>query len=138
VTRGLFPNEYLYCVERLAVLKDTILKFLKLDSLIEHLTGFVETRIELMKVEVQEELARVLSRALVFMVISSVLTLFILLFSMAVSYEIGERLGNFWGFTLVAGFYLVIGLVIFLFRAQIFERVEETLEEIMQRKKKKK
>jgi uncharacterized membrane protein YqjE len=120
------------------VLKDTILKFLKLDSLIEHLTGFVETRIELLKVEVQEELARVLSRALVFMVILSVLTLFILLFSMALSFKIGERLGNFWGFTSVAGLYLVIGIVILLFRTQISERVETALEEIMKRKKKKK
>ena len=119
-------------------MKDTILKFLKLDTLIEHLTGFVETRIELMKVEVQEELARVLSRALVFVVILSVLTLFVLLFSMAVSYKIGERLGNFGGFAMVGGFYLLIGLVILGFRTRISEQVENKLEEIMQRKKKKK
>lgn len=118
------------------MMKDTILKFLKLDSLIEHLTGFVETRIELMKVEVQEELARVLSRALVFVVISSVLTLFILLFSMAISYKIGERLGNFGGFAIVAGFYLLIGVIIIGFRTQISETVENKLEELMKRKKK--
>lgn len=118
-------------------MKDTILKFLKLDSLIEHLTGFVETRIELMKVEVQEELARVLSRAMVFVVISSVLTLFILLFSMAVSFKIGERLGYFGGFAIVAGFYLLIGLIVLAFRTRISEQVEHKLEEIMRRKKKK-
>jgi ABC-type multidrug transport system fused ATPase/permease subunit len=119
-------------------LKDTILKFLKLDSLIEHLTGFVETRIELMKVEVKEELVRVLSRTLVFLVILSVFTLFILLFSLAVSYKLGETLGNFGGFAIVAGFYLLIGLVVLAFREKIFARVERRLEEIMQRKKKKK
>ena len=119
------------------MLKDTILKFLKLDSLIEHLTGFVETRIELMKVEVQEEIARVLSRALVFLVITSVLTLFILLFSMAISFKIGERLGYFGGFAIVGGFYLLIGVVILAFRTRISEQVENKLEEIMQRKKKK-
>ena len=119
-------------------MKDTILKFLKLDSLIEHLTGFVETRIELMKVEVQEELARVLSRALVFIVILCVLTLFVLLFSMALSYEIGEKLGsNFGGFAIVGGFYLLIGVVVMAFRTRISEQVETKLEEIMQRKKKK-
>lgn len=119
------------------MLKDTILKFLKLDSLIEHLTGFVETRIELMKVEVQEELARVLSRALVFIVILCVLTLFVLLISMAVSFKIGERLGNFGGFAIVAGFYLLVGLGILAFRTRISEQVEDKLQEIMQRKKKK-
>jgi len=91
-----------------------------------------------MKVEVQEELARVLSRALVFVVISSVLTLFILLFSMALSYKIGEQVGNFGGFAIVGGFYLLVGLVILAFRTKISERVESKLEEIMQRKKKKK
>ena len=120
------------------MLKDTILKFLKLDSLVEHLTGFVETRIELMKVEVQEELARVLSRALVFLVILSVLTLFVLLFSMAVSFKLGEQLGNFGGFAIVGGLYLLIGVVILAFRTQISEQVENKLEEIIQRKKKKK
>jgi len=118
-------------------LKDTILKFLKLDTLIGHLTGYVETRIDLLKVEVQEELARVLSRVMVFAVISSILTLFVLLFSMAVSYKVGERFGNFWGFTSVAAFYLIVALVIVLFRAQISERLESTLREIMQRKQKK-
>lgn len=118
-------------------MKDTILKFLKLDSLIEHLTGFVETRIELMKVEVQEEIARVLSRALVFIVITSILTLFILLFSIAVSFKISERLGNFGGFAVVAGFYLLIGVVLIGFRTQISENVENKLEEIMKRKKRK-
>jgi uncharacterized membrane protein YqjE len=120
------------------VLKDTILKFLKLDSLIEHLTGFVETRIELMKVEVQEEIARVLSRALVFIVILAVLTLFVLLFSMALSFKIGEHVGNFGGFAIVGGFYLLIGMIVLGFRTRISEQVENKLEEIMQRKKKKK
>ncbi|MGC3948288.1 MAG: phage holin family protein [Chryseolinea sp.] len=111
---------------------------MKLDSLIEHLTGFVETRIELMKVEVQEELARVLSRALVFIVIMAVLTLFVLLFSMAVSFKIGESLGYFGGFAIVGGFYLLIGLIIFAFRTRISEQMESKLEEIMKRKKKRK
>jgi hypothetical protein len=119
-------------------LKDTILKFLKLDSLVEHLTGFVETRIELMKVEVKEELVRVLSRTVVFLVILSVLTLFVLLFSLAVSYKLGEMVGNFGGFAIVGGFYLLVGLVILAFRTKIYLRVESKLEEIMKRKKNKK
>lgn len=117
-------------------MKDTILKFLKLDSLVEHLTGFVEARIELMKVEVQEELARVLSRALVFVVIVSIVTLFVLLISMAVSYKIGERLGNSGGFAIVAGFYLLIGVIILSFRTRISQVLENKLEEAMRRRKK--
>ena len=36
-----------------------------MDSLIENITGYVETRIELMKIEMKEELAKGLSKLLV-------------------------------------------------------------------------
>ena len=40
------------------MLKDTLAKFFKVDSLIENLTGFVETRVELLKIEVKEDFAK--------------------------------------------------------------------------------
>lgn len=118
------------------MLKDTILKFLKLDTLIDHLTGFVETRIALMKVEIQEEIARVLSKAMVFLVVVAVLTLFVLLFSIAVSYEIAKHVGMFGGFAIVAGFYLLLGLLVIVFRSEISEKLENKLQDIMKRTKK--
>lgn len=118
------------------MLKDSILKFLKLDSLIEHVTGYVETRIELMKVEMQEEVSRVLSKALVFVVITAVMTLFILLFSMALAFKVAESLGAFGGFAAVAGFYLLIGVATFIFRDSISEKLENTLQSVMKKPKK--
>jgi uncharacterized membrane protein YqjE len=68
------------------VLKDTFLKFLKMDSLIENITGYVETRIELLKIEIKEEIAKSLSKALVYVIIVGVVMLFVLLISMAGAY----------------------------------------------------
>lgn len=118
------------------MLKDTILKFLKMDTLVEHVTGYVETRIELMKVEMKEEVSKVLSKALVFVVITAVLTLFVLLISMAAAYKLGELVGNFGGFAITAGVYLLVGLVMFLFRDPISEKLENKLQSIMKKSKK--
>jgi len=131
-------NSYIYIAltESHDVLKDTLLKFLKLDTLVEHVTGYVEARISLMKVEMQEEVSKVLSKALVFVMITAVLTLFVLLISMAVAYKVGESLGAFGGFGVVAGFYLLVGLLILVFRDPISERIESKLQDIMKRTKK--
>jgi hypothetical protein len=118
------------------VLKDTLLKFFKMDSLIENITGYVETRIELMKLEMKEEVAKGLAKAFIFIVITAVLTLFVLLVSMAIAYKIGEAVGVFGGFAIVAGFYLFLGILLFLFRDSITSKLEESLTERMEKKKK--
>jgi uncharacterized membrane protein YqjE len=118
------------------VLKDTLLKFFKMDSLIENITGYVETRIELLKIEIKEDVAKGLAKALVFIVVAAALTLFVLLISIAAAFKIGESVGTFGGFAIVAGIYLLLGLFLFLFRDSITGKLEEQLTEIMKKRKK--
>jgi cytosine/uracil/thiamine/allantoin permease len=118
------------------VLKDTIAKFLKLDTLIGNLTGYVEVRLELLKLEVKEDLARGLAKAAVFMAIGVVSLLFIFLISMAIAYKIGEEIGIFGGFAIVAVFYVFVALLLWLFRNAIGEKIEKQLKGIMKLKKK--
>ncbi len=118
------------------MLKDTVLKFLKLDSLVEHITGYVEARIDLMKVEIQEAVSKVLSKALVSVVIIAFLTLFVLLISMALAFKLGESIGAFGGFALVAGFYLIIAIIAFLLRDAIASAIETKLQEVIKKTKK--
>ncbi|HZB14276.1 MAG TPA: phage holin family protein [Chryseolinea sp.] len=117
------------------MLKDSILKLLKLDSLIENLTGYVESRIELTKMEIREDLAKGLSRFLLFILLGAVFTLFIILISIAVAHLIAKPLGAFWGFAIVAAFYLLLGLLVFAFRDAIIEKLQDQLVEIMKKKK---
>lgn len=107
-----------------------------MDSLIENITGYVEARIELMKIEMKEEVAKGLAKALVFVVMTAVFTLFVLLMSMAAAYKLGESVGAFGGFAIIAGFYLLLGFLLFLFRNSIAEKLEEQLTELMKKKKK--
>ena len=118
------------------MLKDTLLKFLKMDSLIESITGYVETRIELLKMDMKEEVSKGIAKALVYVVIVALVTLFILLISMAGAYKIAESVGTSGGFTIVAGIYLLVGLIVFAFRNSITEKLESRFHEKMNKKKK--
>ena len=115
--------------------KETILKLLKLDSLVDNITGYVEARIELLKIEIKEEIARSLAKTVVIVVIIAVFTLFVLLISVAAAYEVGESIGRVGGFASVATFYLLIGVLVFIFRNPIAEVLEKRLDEKMKNKK---
>ena len=47
-------------------LKAKIFKLLRLDNLIDNLSGYVEKRLELYKLEITEDLVKVLSKALIY------------------------------------------------------------------------
>lgn len=109
---------------------------LKLDNLISNVTGFVETRIELMKLEVKEDLAKAIARITLFIIIGFIVTLFILLISMAVAYKIGESTGIFGGFALVAGFYFILAVILVICRDTVRDTLEKRLSENLKQKKK--
>jgi len=116
------------------MLKERIIKFLKLDGLLDALSGYAEARVELLKVEIKEDVTRLLAKALVWLVISLMAALFLLLVSFAGAYAIAEDLGLPWGFTTIAGFYLVLAILCLLFRKDIQLKIEKRLEETMQKK----
>ena len=119
-----------------AMLKDTLLKFFKLEGLIDHLTGYVETRIQLMKYEIREEVAEAIANAIVYFVLGLAAFIFLLLASVTAALFIGEAIGYSWGFMIVSGFYLVVALVIFLMRKDIEKVVEARVKKSLARKKK--
>jgi len=116
------------------MLKETILKFLKLDGLVDNLTGYIETRIELMKYEVKEDIAHAISKVALILMISVFFLFFLLFASAAVAHKIGESLGTFAGYGIVAGFYLTILLLIVLFREPFSKKVEKKIKDIIIKK----
>ena len=118
------------------MLKESLLKFLRLDGILANLTGYIETKIELMKLEIREDVSRTLAKASVFLVLGVIVGLFILFISMAVAYKIGESTSPFVGFAIVAGFYLLIAIVIWLVRESIQRKLEQQFTEKIKIKKK--
>lgn len=119
------------------VLKESILKFLKLDGILANLTGYVETRVELMKIEVKEDVARTLAKAVVFIGLSFIFTLVVLFISAAVAYKIAETTGLFVGFSIVAGFYLLLALILWMSREPLTKKLEDQFMETINPKKQK-
>jgi uncharacterized membrane protein YqjE len=114
--------------------KESILKLLKLDGLVSNLTGYIETRVELVKLEVKEDIAKAMARLTVLVVVIAVLSLFILFFSVSIALLIGEYLGFFEGFAIVAGFYLLITILFVVLRGSVSEALEKKLVEKIGRK----
>lgn len=115
--------------------KDSLSKFFKVDSLLSNLTGYVETRVELLKIEVKEDLAKSLAQAITYLFISFILALFLTFVSIAVALLIGARLGNFAGFSIVGLAYLITGLILWLSREKMISKLEKRFV-LMFRKKK--
>ena len=67
-------------------LKDKIFKLLRLDNLMDNLSGYVETRLELYKLEIREDVAKVLSKALIYGFIAILGMLFLVFFSVGLAH----------------------------------------------------
>jgi uncharacterized membrane protein YdcZ (DUF606 family) len=115
--------------------KDTISKIFKVDNLISNLTGYVETKVELLKIEVKEELARSLAKAVAYIFIAFIFAVFVIFLSIAAALQLATSLGNVVGFSIVAGVYLVAGLITWFSRVGLISRLEKQFE-LMFRKKK--
>jgi uncharacterized membrane protein YqjE len=133
---NLLSSSYIAWLIFRSVIKETIAKFLRLDGIMSNLTGYIEARIELMKVEIKEDIAKALAKAVVYALIGFVATLFILFISMAIAYKIGEATSFFIGFMIVAAFYVLLGLVLWFVRGNLKNKMEDQFNENFKLKKK--
>jgi hypothetical protein len=115
--------------------KDTISKIFKVDNLISNLTGYVESKVELLKIEVKEELAKSLAKAVAYIFIAFIFAVFVIFLSIAAALELATFRGNVIGFSIVAGVYLIGGLIAWFSRVGLISKLEKQFE-LMFRKKK--
>ncbi len=116
--------------------KEGIARMLKLDQVIERLTDYVESRIEILKYDLKEDTARILSRLSVYLIILFVGTFFLLFISAAAALELSRSVGYFWGFGIVSSIYMIAGLVVFLRRNQLAAKIEREIKILVKQKNK--
>jgi hypothetical protein len=117
------------------MLKDRLIKFFKLDSMANSLTGYLEARMVLLKIEIKEDVARGVSRAVVFVVLAFAFCLFIFFISVGAAYWIGASLGVPAGFAIVSAVYLLIAIVLYVKRDEISHKIEKQVLEITKKSK---
>src|SRR3970282_51578 len=105
-------------------MKERILKLLKLDNLFDNLSGYFESKIELLKFEVKEEVVLLLARVLVILLIAICFTFFLLLASLGLAYYLGTLVGMAGGLLIVAGFYILVTVMLLGFREQISDGIQ--------------
>ena len=99
----------------MALEENKILKLLKIDKLISHLVGYIDTKIALTKLELEERLEEIITNSFHFFLAILIGFLFILVANFGIFFYLNSILeSTFLGFLIVACFYLIF-LLIFIF-----------------------
>ena len=87
------------------------------ESLFDKFKEYLEIRLDLLKLKAIDKSSNLISSCLSMIILLVFGLFFLALFNIGLALLIGYWLGNaFWGFFIVAGFYIIIGLVIYSFR----------------------
>jgi uncharacterized membrane protein len=118
-------------------IKDTLIKFLRLDNLIDNISGYAEARLDLLKIEIREEVAKTLSRAVVIMAVIVTALIFLLFFSIGLANLLNEYFTHSYvGYWIVAGIYGIPCIAFLLFKKKISTYFEQKMLELIKQKDK--
>jgi len=110
--------------------KSKLFKFLRIDAIIENLSGLVEARLELAKLEIKEEVAKTGARIIAGVVFSFLLVMIIIFFSISLASWLNSILDNMYmGYFIVTGFYILVLILLIAFKAHIWlqQKIEAML-----------
>ena len=94
-----------------------------IESLFERLETLTETTIELSKLRAMETTTNVLTSLISRLVVFMVLSMFIVLFSIGFAFMLGDWLHKpHYGFFIVAAFYLILGIILYLYLPKWLKR----------------
>lgn len=100
----------------------------RIKNIVNALMGFVETKVELYKIQFKEEIAKALSILVLVFMFAMIGMLFILFLSHFLSHMLNDAFENdYIGYLIVTGLYLVIGIVTYLLRNQIKDSVMDMM-----------
>ena len=90
-----------------------------IEALFSKTGDYLETRIDLFRLKTIDKTSEVVSSVVTQAVLLLVTTFFILMLSVGVALWVGDILGKaYYGFLILAGFYLIVGLIIYALRRQ--------------------
>lgn len=93
-----------------------------IENLIDQSKEYVDTKIELLKLKTIEKASYVFSYILITLLFGIFFFLFFVVLNIGLALFIGDLLGKaYWGFFIMAGVYIIAGLIIFFTRNKIFK-----------------
>lgn len=90
-----------------------------IESLIENISSYIDTKVELMKLKAISKSSEVVSSVVSMLVISIFLLFAISILNIGLSIWIGKLLGEVaYGFFAVGGFYLLVAILLIIFKSK--------------------
>ena len=103
---------------------------LKIGEIVQTIKGIIETRIGLVKQEIQDEFVGILSRLILLIIIGSMLLLVFLFLSLSLAFFLSQVTKSpYLGFLIVALMYFLVVLVLFLSRDSL--KIQEKLQAVL-------
>jgi putative superfamily III holin-X len=94
--------------------------FEKVEELTGHLREYVNLKIERIKISIAETSSAIIANLVAGIIVAVFLFFFLLFVSLAGAYALSAWIGKPWaGFLIVAGFYLLLGVVVWMARERI-------------------
>lgn len=94
--------------------------FAKAEELAGHIKEYVNNRISYAKFTGAEKTSKVAANILAAVIISAVFVIVLLFASLALAFVFAKLTGElYWGFLIVSGIYLLIGLIVFALKERI-------------------
>ena len=110
--------------------KSKLFRFLKIDSIIENLTGLIEARLALAKLEFKEEIAKLGARIIAGVVFAFLAVMIVIFFSITAAALLNTFLNSLWaGYAIMTGFYLLVIILLVVFKVHIAlqQKIEDAL-----------
>ncbi|MDQ6757963.1 MAG: phage holin family protein [Bacteroidota bacterium] len=93
-----------------------------IETLIERVKSYVETRIDLLKLKAIDKSSSFLSLLITMIVVILIALIFFIFLNIGIALYLGDLLGkSYFGFFIIAGFYIIAGLVIFSLRVKLLK-----------------
>lgn len=102
------------------------MKIFDFHKVIEAFNGFIETKVEILKLDAREEIGTLIAKLLVLLLIGLFSALVLLFLSLACAYALNDVLeSTYAGLLIVGGFYLVISIVLYSNRKKVIHNIVE-------------
>lgn len=113
-----------------------ISQFLQMSRITQLISDYVRSQVDVIKMELRTEIARIVAKAVVFIII--VISTFLLM--IFISFAVAERVGIYYnnpysGYLIVALFYVAVLIAVIIFRKSLVRFVERKIETRIQQPK---
>jgi hypothetical protein len=109
-------------------IKDILFKLFKLENIAFNLAGYVESKLELFKLEIRTDVTKALSRAMTLIFLALLGFLFLLFLSLGLAYLINSFFeAQYVGFFVIALFYGIVFVSLYINRKALTSNMEEQI-----------